>query len=467
MKNSLLFFSCAASWLSILLSFPTDSVLGTTLRGNDENEIPPPKTTTLRNGKHFPLVGLGVGNLRQDKIVSQIGESMKYGTRLIDTVYTGTGNKNLVREGIVENLSWLYDDDDDDNDVDDNNDSIKMHVVSKIWYTYLGYERTKIAVREILEQLNHPNIHVHVLLNYPRCRDDVEWMRCEEEEDDLPEFIKEVGPPPHLDKANAFKESWRALEDIYEGDISLGDNVPKLESIGVSNFNLDDLEALKKSGGIMPHLIQEDVSNYVLNTNLVKYCDQNRIHFQVYNIVEGIFKYAQKSSPRALSIISNHKETIGFGEEKKIIEIGPLQVILKWLTQKDVSVVPRTRNPEHVKDNSDSSLALISDFSETAMASVTHSVVAMLKQQDLEPPTATFHNRHSDTLHIFWSNNKAEGGEGRKLHLVKEGLKPGEQFQTKTFPGHTFVAYDSNKKEEKEFIVSASYGWNEKIHLEL
>ena len=82
-----------------------------------------------------------------------------------------------------------------------------------------------------------------MLLHWPRCNDNISWMNCLEEEDNLPQHVKDAGPPPHLHKQTAFKESWRALEDIYLGKFpNLGtNNSTKITSIGVSNFELEDL----------------------------------------------------------------------------------------------------------------------------------------------------------------------------------------------------------------------------------
>merc|ERR1712161_16620 len=86
--------------------------------------------------------------------------------------------------------------------------------------THLGYERTKLAVRDILNNLKGLGdkknvIKVHILLHWPRCYDDVKWMNCEDEEKNLPDRIKNAGPAPHLDPDNAFIESWNALEEFY------------------------------------------------------------------------------------------------------------------------------------------------------------------------------------------------------------------------------------------------------------
>ena len=177
--------------------------------------------TTLSNGEKLPLIGMGVGNLQHDSIVEmiQVGAT-NHGIRLVDTA-RASRNEHLVHQGI-EQVS----------------DTHEFHVITKVWYTHLGYNRTVLSVEESLEQLHAPNIKLHVLLHWPRCRKDISWMDCEGEEERLPVQVKEAGPPPHLNE-NAFVESWRALEDLYKPN-------DEIASIGVSNFDLDDFKTLMK-----------------------------------------------------------------------------------------------------------------------------------------------------------------------------------------------------------------------------
>ena len=79
-------------------------------------------------------------------------------------------------------------------------DTRGLHVVTKVWYTHLGYGRTKLAVEEMLAGLNGC-CEVTMLIHWPRCRDDISWMHCEEEEAYLPQRVKDAGPPPCLQDA--------------------------------------------------------------------------------------------------------------------------------------------------------------------------------------------------------------------------------------------------------------------------
>lgn len=204
-------------------------------------------TTLLSNGKKFPMVGLGCGNLQHDLIEDRIKESMQADkkTVLFDTAHASK-NEDIVLEGIkggLQKSSYL-------------NKRSNVHVVTKVWYTHLGYERTKLSIKESLQSLKHQNVRVHLLIHWPRCNDDISWMNCEQEESELPERVRSVGPAPHLSKDTAFLESWRALEDIYLGNLNLGRGLPKVESIGVSNFSLEDMKALEEKQRVVPHIYQ-------------------------------------------------------------------------------------------------------------------------------------------------------------------------------------------------------------------
>jgi len=221
--------------------------LATPVHAVENKEADAVDTAYLANGKQFPLVGLGVENLQHELIMDQISDAMQADKKitLFDTAHA-SGNEAIVREGIKAGLktsSYV-------------NKRSTIHVVTKVWYTHLGYERTKISVKESLQALKQNNIRVHILVHWPRCNDEISWMNCEEEENNLPEEVKNAGPPPHLNKDTAFLETWRALEDIYLGNVNLGRGLPKIESIGVSNFLLEDMKALEERQRIAPQIYQ-------------------------------------------------------------------------------------------------------------------------------------------------------------------------------------------------------------------
>jgi diketogulonate reductase-like aldo/keto reductase len=233
-----------SSWVVILLLV----CWSISIRSSDQDISIP--TATLSDGSLFPLVGLGVGNLDHSLVAESIENAMASDkqTWVFDTAHASR-NEHLVKTGIVNGFGAYK---------TRSGSSKEVHVITKVWYTHLGYERTKLSVKESLEALNHPNIKVHMLIHWPRCRNDISWMNCEQDEWELPAEIRKLGPPPQMDKDGAFLESWRALEDIYLGKVSLGKGLPKLASIGVSNFELADLQAIenRENHRVTPMILQ-------------------------------------------------------------------------------------------------------------------------------------------------------------------------------------------------------------------
>jgi len=329
-------------------------------------------------------------------------------------------------------------------------------------------------------------------------------MECEKEEDAVPSLVKEADAdslPPHLNKDHAYQESWRALEDIYLGRVTLHDSyenmgLPKPASIGVSNFDVSDLEGLEEMTNdnandnrnqilrVVPHIIQSNVWNYIYDPYLITYCDKHQIQFQAYNMMNGIFANVPESSPKAYDMLRDISTKKKNQSNNK--SYSPQQLVMTWFLEQHppVSIIPRTTTLEHVHDNSDRALSSLSKegvLTEQERETIRLCVSVMLKNEDLDPPFVTFHNKHTEILHIYWSkggdsnsdssdSDRREGEEQERRVTQQEGIQPGEQFKTHTYQGHTFVAYDSvNKKQGKKkiFTVGATYGQKEDFHVEL
>ena len=425
-------------------------------------------SVTLSNGLDLPLVGLGVGSMHRDLMGSMIykGLSQDNQIHLIDTSPSYRDHiSQEVAKGITAGIKRFKDQSHPKHE-DIKDDPIQVHVITKVWYTHLGYERTKISVEESLEDLsaaiNDPDVdlHLHVLINWPRCYDGVEWMNCEEEEDNLPEELKDATPAPHLDSANAWKGSWKALEDMYKSN-------PVISSIGVSNFAKTDLEELLQMARVKPHMIQMNVWSLLHDPHLVEVCHQNSIHIQLYNIMHGILANAFYS-PHAY----HHLLLVANRLQKKVADadddfmITPAQVILKWLIQYDMSVVPKTSSLERLSHNSAVSLAAIPDLDETNLELVAYAIEAMLTGQDLEEDVyvdVTFHATDKDVYLFYYPGEDEDDVEVEIQHILN-----GTSVTEPSHPNHQFRLYDADDFHNfKTVTVNGSYGDEIEFHIDL
>lgn len=416
-----------------------------------------PLTTKLSNDREIPLVGMGVGNLGHNRIEHMIYEGLKSENqiRLIDTAHASM-NEKLVAKGFVSGVQRLVQEDPKNN----NDARIQVHVVTKIWYTYLGYERTKISVQESLEDLSEAirdprvDLKVHFLLHWPRCYDTISWMNCEEEEENLPVHVKKAGSPPHLDKERAWKESWRALEDMYNN----GDYSSLIASIGVSNFNNKDMEALLDVARVMPHLTQINVWSLIFDQDLVELCNRGNIHIQVYNVMNGIVGNAFKM-PHA----HHHLLAVANALHHPSEAVTGAQVILKWLVQFDMAIIPRTSDSGRLHENSAMALSQISNMTEPQLQAVTSIAEAMLDGQDMEEDvfvTVTFTATNEDMFVYFLPNEDS-------LQQIAY-IEKGDSFQDKSHPHHKFrIFHATNPDRYHDYQVQGKYGDHVEVNVEL
>jgi diketogulonate reductase-like aldo/keto reductase len=124
-------------------------------------------------------------------------------------------------------------------------------------------------------------------------------------------------------------EVWKVFEELYEAGGT--------RSIGVSNFEVDDLESLAGSTSIVPHANQ--IRWFVGNTQpaTTAYCQDRGI------LVEGY-------SPLATGRLLGNRDIAAIADKygKSVA-----QVSIRYLLQKDVLPLPKSTTPARIAENAD------------------------------------------------------------------------------------------------------------------
>lgn len=406
----------------------------------------------LSNNNKIPMVGLGVGNAPHAYVGALVADAIQDDKkiRLIDTSHA-SNNEDELAEGILAGLEAMG----------ESQNKLDVHVVTKVWYTHLGYERTKLAVEESMAKFEevakakNVNFKIHILLHWPRCFSHIPWMNCDQEEAELPDYVKQAGPNPASDPDNAWKESWKLLEDFY-----LSDKYP-IASIGISNFHLQDIESMDTFARIHPHILQANLWSLLYDAQLVDYCHKHRIHLQVYNTMQGTVMKPEVA-PRAY----HHIQKIAFElSDQADFDVTPAQVILAWLVQHGVSVIPRTSKLSRLNENSGVALAAVPALNDMQVETVAHAVDAYLSGDDLTEDihvSVSFVAVNKDIM-LYWL--KQDTGEEVRVAYIPQG----QVFKETTYPNHTFRTYDASDKDlpYNEHKVLANFGEHVSIHVEL
>lgn len=320
--------------------------------------------------------------------------------------------------------------------------------MTKVWYTHLGYERTKASFLESYNDLSpalrHSKIdlHLHVQLSWPRCYDSIEWMNCAVEEAALPPYIRAVGPDPTKNPETAWKESWESLEDLY-----LSGEYP-IASIGLANFQLRDIESMKSFARVKPHVLQLSVWSLVYDYHLIRFCQQNEIHMQVFNALSDTVSVPERAPNAYHRMISVANEI----SLKTNNAATPGQLVLAWLVQHGISVVPKSSHFVQVKENSAVSMMNFPMLNITHVEGIARSVEAYLSKDEPDINVdVSFHVVSKDIM-LYWKDES-----GNEVHVAY--LQQGETFNETTYPNHVYRAYDAlNMDNFEDYQIDSQIG---------
>lgn len=255
-----------------------------------ENIMTIKETFTLANRVNIPKLGLGTWFIDNNSVSKAIEEAVKLGYRHIDTAQAyqneeGVG-KGIRSSGVPRE---------------------ELFITTKLAAEAKSYEEAVASIENSLRTLGLDYIDL-MIIHSPRP-----WM----------EFHKE---DPYFE---GNREAWRALEEAYESG--------KIKAIGLSNFEIEDIENILKSCKVKPMVNQ--ILAHISNTpwELIEYCQEKDILVEAY-------------SPIAHGELMKN-ETVHKMAEKYAVSIPQLSI--RYCLELGLLPLPKTANPEHMKNNAD------------------------------------------------------------------------------------------------------------------
>lgn len=192
------------------------------------------KTFTLNNGVKIPQIGFGTWQLEEGaETTNAVHTALISGYDHIDTALV-YDNEKSVSQGLKASGRKRE----------------EIFITSKMFNDVLTYDEAITAIETSLKNLEVDYIDLY-LIHWPN-------------------------PIPVRDsweKRNA--ELYRALEDMYQAG--------KLKAIGVSNFWVHHLEALKKTWRVKPQVNQIFITPGTVQQDVIDYCFENNILIEAYS----------------------------------------------------------------------------------------------------------------------------------------------------------------------------------------
>ncbi len=260
------------------------------------------ETLTLSNGVQIPKLGLGTWMIDDGKAAAAVRATTEIGYRHIDTAQA-YGNERGVGEGV--RASGIARD--------------KLFVTTKLDAGIKDYEKAKAAIDGSLKTLGLDHIDLMIIHS--------------------PQPWSEFHGENRYFEGNV--EAWRALEEAY--------GAGKLRSIGVSNFQKVDIDNLIEHASVKPMINQ--ILAHVSNTpfDLIAYLESQNIVVEAYSPV-------------------GHGKILDNPEFRKMAErygVSVPQLAIRYVLQLGLVALPKTANPDHMRNNADVDFEISSADMET------------------------------------------------------------------------------------------------------
>ena len=240
----------------------------------------------LSNGIEIPTIGFGTWLLEGEKVTEPLKIALAKGYTHIDTAAIYKNEKEIGAVLKAENV-----------------DRSKLFITSKCWNSERGYEKAMAAFEQTLADLQTDYLDLY-LIHWP---------------------ANETQFPDTWAELNA--GTWRAFEEIYKSG--------KAKAIGVSNFNINHLEALFETAEIKPMVNQIEIHPGHSQPELVDFCKQHNLLIQAW-------------SPLGSGRILENELIVSLAD-KYNISVG--QICINYCLAKEILPLPRSSSEKNIEAN--------------------------------------------------------------------------------------------------------------------
>lgn len=268
-------------------------------------------TVKLNDGTEIPIFGLGTWKSQPNAVKNAVIEAVKAGYRHIDCAFV-YGNENevgealseLFKEGIVKRED--------------------LFITSKLWNAFHSTNLVEPALKETLNLLKLDYVDLY-LIHWP--------FGYAEGEGNFPVDDDNKTKLSDVD----YLDTWKGMEGVKKAGLA--------KSIGVSNFNREQIERILGNCEIPPSMNQIECHPYLTQNKLIEFCKSNNIAITAYSPLGSPDRPWAKAGepslmedPKIKTIADNHKKT-------------PAQVLIRFQIDRGVVVIPKSVTKDRIISN--------------------------------------------------------------------------------------------------------------------
>lgn len=270
------------------------------------------KYLQFSNSDKIPALGLGTWKSAKGEVYNAVRTAIKLGYRHIDCAHV-YGNEKEIGEAFSDAFKA--------GDVKRE----ELWVTSKLWNNTHRKEQVEPAIKTTLKNLQLDYLDLY-LIHWPVVLQD--HAMYPETKDDLVSL-----------SVTPLEETWFGMIDIKKAGLA--------KHIGVSNFSESKIEHILEKTGILPEMNQVEMHPFLQQHSLKEYCDNRNILMTAYSPLGSADRPANRVDADEPKLFKN--EIIkAIAKEQKCSEA---QVMLAWAVCRETVVIPKSVNPDRLKQN--------------------------------------------------------------------------------------------------------------------
>jgi len=157
-------------------------------------------------------------------------------------------------------------------------------------------------------------------------------------------------PPGWSDENDKVSPSSASLQDTYHAMEELYDE-GLIEAIGISNYNGALILDVERYAKHIPQCLQIEHHPYLVQKDLVDLCKSRKIAVTAYSSFgPQSFVELDMASAKNTELLFDNKVVKSIAEKHSK---SPAQVLLRWATQREVAVIPKSNNKDRLAANLD------------------------------------------------------------------------------------------------------------------
>uniref|UniRef100_A0A2A4JDC7 NADP-dependent oxidoreductase domain-containing protein n=1 Tax=Heliothis virescens TaxID=7102 RepID=A0A2A4JDC7_HELVI len=271
-----------------------------------------PLTFTLNDGNEIPAIALGtsLGHLADGTRVLPVNHSLAQAVQwALEAGYRHIDTASLYRVEDEVGLGVR-------NFLDNSNGTSRqdVYITTKLWNDAHEQDEVLPALKKSLEELKMNYVDLY-LVHYPMA------------------YMKN-GSISDTD----YLETWKGMEDAKAKNLT--------RSIGVSNFNLTQMQRLWDNSKIKPAVLQIEVNPTITQDELVDWCRNHSVVVMGYSPFGNVLgRKKDGPEPRA-----NHPTLKAIAN--KYGKTVP-QILIRYLLDREIVAIPRSTNMHRIRQNID------------------------------------------------------------------------------------------------------------------